>query len=80
VLDLKSHLISGFTCDGTWLVENGKISHPIKNFRFTDSPLYALNQIEQLGVPQRIFSPGFPVVVPALKVRDFSFTSLTDAV
>jgi hypothetical protein len=49
-----------------------------------------LNNIEQLGVPQRVFHEGFggtglygfpqPVIVPALKVRDFSFTALTDAV
>jgi predicted Zn-dependent protease len=62
------------------LIENGKISKPIKNFRFTESPLFALNNLEQIGVPQRIFHPGFPIVVPALKVRDFSFTGLSDAV
>jgi len=79
-IDLKSLLLSGYTRDGTWLVENGKISHPIKNFRFTESPFFALNSIEQIGMPQRIFHPGIPIVVPPLKVRDFSFTSLSDAV
>jgi predicted Zn-dependent protease len=62
------------------LIENGKISKPIKNFRFTESPLFVLNNVEQIGVPQRIFHPGFPIIVPALKVRDFSFTSLSDAI
>jgi predicted Zn-dependent protease len=80
VVDYKSALVTGYTRDGTWLIENGKISKPIRNFRITESPLFVLNNIEQISTPQRIFSPGIPVVVPALKVRDFSFTSLTDAV
>jgi predicted Zn-dependent protease len=79
-IDRKSLLLSGYTRDGTWLIENGKISKPIKNFRFTESPFFALNNIEQIGVPQRIFHPGIPIVVPSLKVRDFSFTSLSEAV
>lgn len=79
-LDNRSVLLYGYTRDGTWLVENGKISHPIKNFRFTESPFFVLNSVEQVGVPQRIFHPGIPIVVPALKVRDFSFTSLSDAI
>lgn len=79
-LDNKSMLLAGYTRDGTWLIENGKITHPIKNFRFTESPFFVLNSVEQVGVPQRIFSPIYPKVVPALKVRDFSFTSLSEAV
>lgn len=79
-LDLQSMLMSGNTRDGFWLIENGKISRPIKNFRYTESPLFALNSIEALGVPQRVFRPGAPAFVPPLMVRDFSFTGLTDAV
>jgi predicted Zn-dependent protease len=84
-----SMLLTGYTRDGVWLIENGKITKPVKNFRFTDSPLIALNNIEQIGVPQRVFRPdapdrlpdGYaPVIVPALKVRDFRFTSLADSV
>jgi predicted Zn-dependent protease len=79
-IDDKSVLYTGYTRDGLWLVENGKISKPVKNFRFTESPLFAFNQVEQLGVPQRVFHPEAPIVVPPAKVRDFSFTSLADAV
>jgi predicted Zn-dependent protease len=75
-----SMLSTGYTRDGLWLIENGKISKPIANFRFTESPLFALNNVEQLGVPQRVYHPGAPVVVPPLKVRDFNFSSLADAV
>jgi predicted Zn-dependent protease len=88
-LDPVSMMLTGYTRDGLWLIENGKISKPVKNFRFTDSPLFALNNVEQIGTPQRVFRPdapdrlpdGYaPVIVPALKVRDFNFSSLSDAV
>jgi predicted Zn-dependent protease len=79
-LDLRSMLQSGYTRDGLWLIENGKISKPMKNFRFTESPLFILNNVEQIGAPQRVFCPGSAAVVPALKVRDFSFTALSNAV
>jgi len=80
VLDPISLLSTGYTRDGVWLIEHGKISKPVTNFRFTESPIFVLNQVEQLGVPRRVFHPGAPVVVPSMKVRDFSFTSLSDAV
>lgn len=81
-LDRQSGLLTGYTRDGLWLIENGKVSNPIVNFRFTESPLFVLNNVEQIGTPQRVFNPDpeSPAVVPALKVRDFSFTSLCDAV
>lgn len=88
LLEYNTLLLTGMTRDGLWLIENGKISKAVKNFRFTESPLFALNQVEQLGVPVPVFNPvkspydaGLtPVVVPALKVRDFSFTSTVDAI
>jgi predicted Zn-dependent protease len=88
-LDFKSQLYRGYTRDGVWFIENGKISKPAKNFSVTESPLFALNNVEQLGTPQRVFHPTQkyawwtipqPVIVPPLKVRDFSFTALADAV
>jgi predicted Zn-dependent protease len=80
LIDLKSLLCTGYTRDGLWLIENGKISKPVKNFRFTESPLFVLNNVDALGVPQRVFHPDAPVVVPPIKVRDFSFTSLSEAI
>jgi predicted Zn-dependent protease len=80
VTDKQAWLLNGYTRDGLWLIEHGKISKPVKNFRFTESPLFVFNNVEQLGVPQRVFHPEAPVVVPAVKVRDFSFTNLSDAV
>jgi predicted Zn-dependent protease len=80
LLDKNSLLLTGLTRDGLWLIENGKISKAVKNFRFTESPLFVLNSLEQLGEPVPVFSPGVPVIVPPVKARDFSFTSLVDAV
>jgi len=80
LIDPKSMLCTGYTRDGLWLIEHGKITKPIKNFRFTESPMFVLNKLEEIGVPQRIFTPGRAVVVPPVRVADFSFTSLADAV
>jgi predicted Zn-dependent protease len=80
VVNGASWLLTGYTRDGLWLIEKGKISKPVKNFRFTESPLFAFNNLEEMGVPQRAFHPQAPVVVPAAKVRDFNFSSLADAV
>ncbi len=83
-LDSDSLLATGFTRDGLWLIEDGKISKAVKNMRFTESPLFVLNQVDQLGVPVPVFSPNpvqiLPVIVPPIKSRDFSFTASTDAV
>ncbi len=80
----SSLLTTGLTRDGLCLVENGKISRAVKNMRFTDSPLFVLNQLEQLGRPVPVFSPRDdslgPRIVPPLKARDFAFTATIDAV
>jgi len=80
LVDASSLLLSGYTRDGLWLIERGRISKAIKNFRISESPLIALNNVEQLGVPVRVYSPEAPIVVPPLKVRDFSLVALADSV
>ena len=80
----------GYTRDGLWLIENGKISKPAINMMFRDTVLRALNNVEQAGVPQRAFHPQNytkawwwipqPVIAPALKIRDFDFVALSDAI
>lgn len=81
-VDPRTILYTGLTRDGTFLIENGRISRAVKNFRFNDSPLFLLNNLEMIGQPVRLAGTeaGGAVVVPALKVRDFNFTSLSDAV
>ncbi|MBC7898289.1 MAG: TldD/PmbA family protein [Cytophagaceae bacterium] len=81
-VDPRTILYTGLTRDGTFLIENGKVAKPLKNFRFNDSPLFMLNNLEAMGRPQRLAGTeaGGAVIVPPLKVRDFNFTSLSDAV
>ena len=49
--------MQGYTRDGLWLIERGKLVKPVQNMRFTESILLALNNVEALGPPQRVFHP-----------------------
>jgi predicted Zn-dependent protease len=81
-VDPRTILYTGLTRDGTFLIENGKITKAIKNFRFNESPLFLLSNLEAIGPAVRIAGTeaGGPVVMPPIKARDFNFTSLSDAV
>jgi predicted Zn-dependent protease len=81
-VDPRTVLYTGLTRDGTFLIENGKISKAVKNLRFNESPLFMLNNLEALGQTVRVAGTesGGDVVMPTIKVRDFNFTSLSDAV
>ncbi|MDZ4864840.1 MAG: TldD/PmbA family protein [Gemmatimonadota bacterium] len=81
-VDPRTILYTGLTRDGTFLVENGKVSKALRNFRFNESPLFILNNIEALGRGERLAGTeaGGDVVMPSIKVRDFNFTSLSEAV
>lgn len=76
-LDQRTVLVTGLTRDGTFLIENGRITRPLKNFRFNESPLFMLNKLDELGRTERT-STG--IAVPSMRVKDFTFTSLSDAV
>ncbi|MEM8963887.1 MAG: TldD/PmbA family protein [Acidobacteriota bacterium] len=76
MVDPQTILLTGLTRDGTFFIENGKIAFPIKNMRFNESPVIMLNNLEALGTPVR--TDG--AMVPPLKIRDFTFSSLSDAV
>jgi predicted Zn-dependent protease len=84
-VDPQTLLYTGLTRDGTFYIENGKIKHPIKNFRFNESPVIMLNNLETLGKQMRVNTGGGPggaanSLIPYMKIRDFTFTSLSDAV
>ena len=81
-VDPRTILYTGLTRDGTFLFENGKISHACQNFRFNESPLFILNNLESLGKAERLAGTeqGGAIVMPSIKVRDFNFTSLSEAV
>ena len=76
-LDPRTVLQTGLTRDGTFLIENGKITRALKNFRWNESPLLMLNRLEDIGRPEPTAAGR---LMPALRVRDFNFTSLSDAV
>lgn len=87
LVDPQTMLLTGLTRDGTFYIEDGQVKYPIKNFRFNESPVIMLNNVEELGRPVRINGgagvgggPGLAMAVPPMKLRDFTFTSLSDAV
>ncbi|MBK9509280.1 MAG: TldD/PmbA family protein [Cytophagaceae bacterium] len=81
-VDPQTLLLTGLTRDGTFYIENGKIKHPIKNLRFNESPIIMLNNLETLGIPERVVSTESDqnYLIPPMKIREFTFSSLSDAV
>ena len=75
-VDPQTLLLTGLTRDGTFYIENGEIKFPVKNFRFNESPVIMLNNVEALGKPVRTGNG----MIPPMKIRDFTFTSLSDAI
>jgi len=76
-LDQRTVMLTGLTRDGTFLIENGKVTKSLKNFRWNESPLFMLNKIEEVG---RAEPTAAGQVMPSLRVKDFNFTSLSEAV
>ncbi len=72
--------ITGMTRDGTWWIEDGEVSHPVQNLRFTQSILEALSNVELIGRDAAIVSEFFFAAsrVPALKVSAFTFSGASD--
>ncbi len=74
-------VITGMTRDGTFLIENGEIAYPVKNLRFTQSYLEALNGVELIGRELKLLTGMASLVrhsVPALKLSRFTFTGATE--
>lgn len=82
MVDPQTVLLTGLTRDGTFYIENGEIKHPVKNFRFNESPVIMLNNIDELGKPVRVAGDesSYVMMIPPMRLRDFTFTSLSDAV
>lgn len=74
-------VITGMTRDGTFLIENGEIACPVKNLRFTQSYLEALNTVEMIGKESRLLTGLASIArdsVPTLKLGAFTFTGATE--
>jgi PmbA protein len=71
-------MLTGMTRDGTFLVEDGRVQGGVRNFRFNESLIHMLSNVESMNTPARACGEeSFDMVVPAMKVRDFNFTEVT---
>jgi predicted Zn-dependent protease len=77
-VDPYEKIVTGMTRDGTFLVENGQVKAGIRNFRFNQSLISMLSNVEAMSTPVRASGEeSFDMVVPAMKVREFNFTEAT---
>lgn len=77
-VDPYEKILTGMTRDGTFLVENGRVVCGVRNFRFNQSLIEMLSNVEQMSAPVRTSGEeSFDMVVPAMKVKDFNFTEVT---
>jgi PmbA protein len=77
-VDPYEKILTGMTRDGTLLIEGGKIVGGIRNFRFNESLIHMLQNVEAMGEPVRASGEeSMDMVVPSMKVRDFNFTETT---
>jgi predicted Zn-dependent protease len=81
VVNPQTMQVTGLTRDGVFLIEQGKVTAPVMNFRFNQSPVEMLKNTVAMGVPVRVRGgEGQGMIAPAIVVQDFSFTSISDAV
>lgn len=84
--DPRTASSTGLTRDGVWMIENGKIAYPLRNFRFNQSITQMLGpgNVLMVGAPERVGSSegggSNASYLPALKLRSFNFTSQSEAV
>lgn len=77
-VDPYEKILTGMTRDGTFYIEDGKLRHGLRNFRFNQSLIHMLNNVSEMGLPVRASGEeSFDMVVPPMKVRDFNFTEVT---
>ncbi len=82
-VDPRTMLFTGLTRDGVFEIKNGKITRPVKNFRFNESPMDVFKNIIELGKTEKAVGSetgDYPLVVPPIKTANFNFSSLSDAV
>jgi predicted Zn-dependent protease len=89
MLDPQAILVTGLTRDGLFLIERGKVTKPVKNMRWNESPIVAFNNLDAMTPAERVVSGegigggggfGLSMVCPAARIREFTFTSSSDAV
>lgn len=82
MVDQQTVLMTGLTTEGLYYIEDGKIRYRLKNFRFNESPIIMLNNLQDMGVPQRVVNDdtGREAFLPALKIAAFTFTALAEGI
>lgn len=82
--DARTASSTGLTRDGVWMIENGKIAYPVRNFRFNQSMTKMLGpgNVLAMSKPERVGAGegGGGSLLPAIKVKEFNFTSQSEAV
>ena len=77
-VDPYEKIVTGMTRDGTFLVEDGKIQRGLRNFRFNQSLISMLSNVDTMSAPVRACGEeSFDMVTPAMKVKEFNFTEAT---
>jgi PmbA protein len=77
-VDPYEKIMTGMTRDGLFLVEKGRVTSAVRNFRFNQSILEMLRNVEMQGPAVRATGEeAFEMVVPAMKIRDFHFSEVT---
>jgi len=77
-VDPYEKILTGMTRDGTFYVEDGKVRYGVRNFRFNESLIHMLSNVEAMGAPVRSSGEeSFDMVAPAMKVGGFNFTEVT---
>lgn len=79
LMSAKGCLVTGMTRDGAFLIEKGKITHPVKDLCFTQSYVEALKNVEMVGKERRLVASkfgGISLLVPAVKIRNFNLVGL----
>jgi PmbA protein len=75
----KTLTITGLTRDGTFMIENGKISYPVVNLRFTQSIPEALSRVTGIGKDVKVMESWLGAnLAPALRIEKFKFTGISN--
>ena len=79
-VDPNHLLLTGLTRDGVFMIEDGKVTKPVKNLRFNESPLVSLCNVDALGIPERRKAYYSTALIPSMRINNFSFSSVTEAI
>lgn len=71
-------IITGMTRDGTFLIERGEVTRPVKNLRYTQNYLEVLRDVQAISSETRLCGEWLTSRVPAMKIGAFTFTGATE--